>query len=83
MFLIKSKTGRAVLNSFDAEVIFLPNARFVVSNWYHGNVIALGQENIREHTFAIKEKDDTQRPCLKEMTESDKSLIIELTEVIA
>jgi len=83
VFLIKSKTGRAVLNSFDAEVIFLPNARFVVSNWYHGNVIALGQENIREHTFAIKEKDGTQRPCLKEMTESDKSLIIELTEVIA
>lgn len=82
--IIKSKTGRLVSGysqySFDSEVIFLPYAQFRVTGWYHGDVIALGQENIREHTFGIKERDD-ERMCLEEMTKSDKSLIIELTEI--
>ncbi|CAD7930888.1 unnamed protein product [Amoebophrya sp. A25] len=66
--------------SGDAEVIFLPNAEFLVTNWYHGDPIALGQPNIRGETFLIKHVDG-ERQNLSEMLESDKSLIIELTEV--
>lgn len=84
VFILKSKTGRLVgpysQYSYDAEVIFLPTTRFRVSNWYHGDVIALGQENIREHTFGIKERDD-ERLDMAHMVNSDKALIIELTEI--
>jgi len=66
----------------DNEVIFLPNTGFRVTNWYHGDVIALGQENIREHTFKVKEFDN-ERLCFQKMLESDKALIIELTQIIA
>jgi hypothetical protein len=84
IFIVKSKTGRLVgpysRFSFDMEVMFLPYTKFRVSNWYHGDVIALGQENIREHTFGIKERDD-ERMDLQGMINSDKSLIIELEEI--
>ena len=84
IFIIKSKTGRIVAPysqfSFDSEVIFLPHTRFKVTNWYHGDVIALGQENIREHTFGVKERDD-ERLCLDELKRSDKALIVELEEL--
>jgi hypothetical protein len=83
IFIVKSKTGRLISRycqfSFDSEVMFLPHTKFRVSNWYHGDVIALGQENIREHTFGVKERDD-ERMCLADLAESDKALIIELTE---
>jgi ankyrin repeat protein len=83
VFIIKSLTGRCIADyvqfSYDAEVIFLPGTRFRVNKWYHGDVIALGQENIREHTFGVKEQDKERLP-LSELMESDKSLIIELVE---
>jgi hypothetical protein len=78
VFIVKSKTGKFVgsLSSFsyDCEVIFKPNTKFTVTNLYRGDVICLGQANIREHTFKIKDED------LDSMLNSDKSLIIELTE---
>lgn len=78
VFIIKSKTGRLVSNhakfSFDNEVIFQPGVKFIVSNWYIGDVIALGQANIREHTFGIT-------PDQYQMwAKSVKPLIIELIE---
>jgi ankyrin repeat protein len=83
VFIIKSLTGRCIADyvqfSYDAEVIIMPGTRFRVNKWYHGDVIALGQENIREHTFGVKEQDKERLP-LSELLESDKSLIIELVE---
>jgi hypothetical protein len=85
VFIVKSKTGRLVgaysQFAFDSEVLLLPDTVFCVTNWYHGDVIALGQANIRQHTFGVKEVDQ-ERQCLAQLTESDKSLIIEITEQI-
>jgi hypothetical protein len=78
VFIVKSKTGRYVAPysqfSFDSEVMFLPGTTFKVTCWYHGDVICLGQENIREHTFGVKEVDDERMP-LAALKDSDKSLI--------
>jgi hypothetical protein len=83
VFIVASRTGRLVgahsQFAFDSEVLFLPNTVFRVTNWYHGDVIALGQANIREHTFGVKERDDERLP-MAQLMESDKSLIIEITE---
>lgn len=83
VFIVKSKTARLVgahsQFSFDAEVLFLPDTVFRVTNWYHGDVIALGQANIRQHTFGVKERDDERLP-LAQLMESEKSLIIEVQE---
>jgi hypothetical protein len=84
IFVIKSQSGRLIteysLYPYDSEVVFLPYTQFKVTNWYHGNVIALGQENIREHSFLVKEVDDEALP-LSEMIKTDKALIIELKEI--
>ena len=79
VFILKGKTGRLISNysayPSDAELLFLPNTSFRVTHWYRGDVICLGQENIREHTFKIKEED------LPAMISSNKGLIIELEEM--
>lgn len=79
ILLIKSKTGKFIApfsqSSFDAEVVFLPNCKFFVTRWYRGNVICLGQENIREHTFGLKDSE------LPDYLHSNKALIIELQEI--
>jgi len=79
VFIVKSISGRLVSSysafQHDNEVIFRPYTRFKVTNWYHGDVIALGQANIRKHTFAIRA--DT----IEFMMDSKKSLIIELQEI--
>lgn len=84
IFAIQSKRGRLISSysqyPYDAEVVFLPGTRFKVTNWYHGTVIALGQANIREHSYSVKEQDDDWL-SLAEMIRSDKSLIIEITEL--
>lgn len=63
---MKSSTGRIVGSAgqfvSDAEVIFQPATKFRVMAWYHGDVIALAQANIRQHTFGIKEVDDERAP---------------------
>lgn len=83
IFLVKSKTGRLVSRQSqhpsDSEVIFMPGTKFEVTNWYHGNIIALGQANIRENTFGVKDIDKERLP-LEDLMNSDKALIIEITE---
>ena len=79
IFIIKSRTGKFVgpysQFSFDGEVIF-KNPRFLVTNWYRGgDNIILGQENIREHTYKLKDEE------IYQMKNSQKSLVIELTEL--
>jgi ankyrin repeat protein/uncharacterized protein YegL len=79
VFLIKSKTGRYIgqYSQFtqDTEIIFLPYTKFRVSAWFVGNIIALGQENIRHSTFKIKVEE------MDKMINSNTSLIIELEEL--
>lgn len=85
IFAVQSKTGRSISSysqyPYDSEVVFLPGTCFKVTGWYHGHVIALGQPNIRAHSYNVKEQDEEWLP-LAEMITSDKSLIIELTEVV-
>jgi ankyrin repeat protein/uncharacterized protein YegL len=74
VFLIHSKNGHQVLYSTDLEIIFSPLSTFKITNWYRGDVIALGQANIREHTFKLAEEE------IEDYTNSNRALIIELTE---
>lgn len=78
VILIKSKNGK-LINSYskfnDYEVVFNPGSNFKVTGFYTGNVIALGQENIRAHSYGVKPEE------LVGMINSNASLIIELTEV--
>ena len=80
VFLVHSQTGRSVStysqHPYDCEVIFFPHTAFRVAAWYRGDVIALGQANIREHTFGMK--DAAQAEMLRSST---KPLIIELEEL--
>lgn len=80
VFIIKSTTGRLVSQysqfSNDMEVLFSPGCKFRVTNWYHGDVICLGQANIRTHTFKIKDED------LPRMTTTNSSLIIEMEQIV-
>lgn len=66
--------GQLSLCSFDSEVVLLPGIVFRVVRWYRGNPIALGQANIREHTFGLAEEDHAR------YEQNNKSLIIELVE---
>jgi ankyrin repeat protein len=47
VFIIKSTSGRFIANysefQYDCEVVFRPFARFKVTKWYHGDIIALGK----------------------------------------
>lgn len=76
VFIIHSRTGRSIStfarHAYDMEVIFSPGTRFRVLNWYRGDVICLGQANIRQHTFGVKDPN--------EYVNSDAALIIELQE---
>lgn len=98
VFIIKPLSSARHISSFgtsaDAEVCVLPFAKFRVHEWYHGDPIALGQRNIREHTFKVKSATDMTKwdgvvagkaraanMTLEEMVTSKKSLIIELHEI--
>jgi ankyrin repeat protein/uncharacterized protein YegL len=80
IFIIKSKTGRKISKyskyPVDCEVAFLPATTFVITNYYIPNVICLGQENIRNSTFRIKEKD------IEKAMSGEASIIIELEELV-
>jgi hypothetical protein len=81
VFLVHSeKSGRYVGQysqlPFDAEIIFPRQAKFRVRARYRGDVICLGQANIREHTFMIKDEEE-----LEMYSKNQKSMIIELEEV--
>ncbi len=79
VFLVKCKHAKFLASysqsMYEAEVIFKPRSKFVVAKWYHGDIIALGQANIREHTFGVKDCD------VDSLRNSNKSLIIELVEI--
>lgn len=80
IFIVKSKTAKYIGQyseyTGDAEIIILPNTNFIVTNWYHGDIIALGQANIRQRSYQINEDN------MEKMINSNKALIIELTEII-
>jgi ankyrin repeat protein len=80
ILIIKSKTGKYVgqysRDSFNGEVLFNPFTKFKVTHWYKGgDVIPLGQENVREYSYTIKDED------ISRYLTSNKSLIIELSEL--
>lgn len=79
IFLIKSKTSK-YLGQYspypqDSIVMYKPNTKFIVTAWYMGDIIALGQSNIRNTTFKIKEEN------MDKMINGNNSLIIELEEL--
>jgi hypothetical protein len=57
------------------EVLFPPNTRFRVIAWYRGDVICLGQANIRQHTFGIKPEER------EKYLSTNAALIIEMREL--
>ena len=80
VFIIKSENKGKLISShssfsFESEVLFLPTTKFVVAKWYRGDVIALGQPNIRDHTFGLTEEQ------MNTLCTNTKPLIIELHEV--
>jgi uncharacterized protein len=80
VFILKSKTGRYVgpysPYLYDAEVLFKPGTPFRVTNWYRGgDYIVLGQANIRDYTYKLKPEE------VEEMAISQKSLVIEMSEI--
>lgn len=100
VFIIKPLGSARHLSAFsqsnaDAEVAFLPFAKFRVAELYHGDPICLGQPNIRAHTFRLKSAADHTKwdgvvagknhshMMLEEMMAPNckKSLIIELHEL--
>lgn len=79
VMIIHSKTGRSVHQyspfAYEMEVVFRPGTKFRVVNWYRGDVICLGQANIRQHTFGV---DDELKP---RMASTDAALIVEIAEL--
>lgn len=79
VFIIKSeKKGKCISSHSnypnESEVVFAPQTKFIVAKWYRGDVIALGQPNIRDHTFGLTEE---QKQVI---ANNKKPLIIELHE---
>lgn len=79
VLLLHSRTGRQISGytqfAYDMEVIFAPGSRWKVTNWYRGDVICLGQANIRQHTFRIKEEE------LNRYQTTNAALIIECDQI--
>lgn len=79
VFIIQQKRARSISSftrfPYDMEVVFPINTRFRVVKWYRGDVICLGQANIREHTFKIKDED------LPRYLTTNAALIIEMVEL--
>jgi len=78
VFIIKSLTGRVISKyskyPVDSEVIFLPGTEFIITDHYIGNVIALGQANIRKNTYKVEQKD------YDKALNSEMCIIVELEE---
>ena len=79
VFVFKSATGRKI-NKYskypvDAEVVFLPETKFIVTNHYVADIICLGQANIRDTTFKIKDE------YYEKVASGKSSIIVELTEI--
>ena len=78
IFIIQSKTGRyiAQYSKYPTyhEVIFLPNTKFLIKNYYKANICCLGQSNIRLTTYSMSLLD------IEKATNGKTSIIIELEE---
>ncbi len=60
-FIIKTKTAKFIGNySWFAEGEVIISGKYKVNAWYRTDPICLGQENIREHTFGIKNNEYSQ-----------------------
>jgi len=83
IFAIRSKTGRLVNMcsqfGFDSELIFMPFSKFRVYDWYHGDPVALGQPNIRKHSYHV-EDESVSFMTTNQMISSDKAIIIAVEE---
>jgi len=79
IFIIKSLAGRHIgkFSKFraDNECIFLPGSSFVVNNIYKADIGCLYQENIRNSTFKVTDKD------LEKATNQQCSIVVEIHEV--
>lgn len=79
VFIVKSKTGRDIsaysMFPQNKEIMFLPNTTFKVVNYYQNNVIVLGQANIRQTSYAARDKD------IENAINKKATLIVELEEV--
>eukprot|EP00300_Choanocystis_sp_HF-7_P007606 c15396_g1_i1.p1 GENE.c15396_g1_i1~~c15396_g1_i1.p1 ORF type:complete len:1447 (+),score=256.12 c15396_g1_i1:58-4398(+) len=78
VFIVHGHSGRDISRfsktEADQQVLFLPESRFVVTQFYQANVTALAQANIRHTTFRIRDKDIANAA-------RGKCIIVELTEV--
>ena len=79
IFIIHSKTGKHIskYSKFptDNEVIFLPNTKFIVENYYKATMCCLGQSNIRISSCSFSKTD------IEKAINGKLSIVIELREV--
>jgi ankyrin repeat protein len=84
IFAIRSKTGRLVnmcsQYGFDSELMFMPYTKFRVYDWFHGDPVALGQANIRKHSYHVRDESASWMTT-EQMVTSDKALIIAVEEI--
>ncbi len=80
IFVINSKSGKDISkyskNPVDAEIIFCPGTSMKITNYYSASMICLGQANIRNSTFSIKDTD------LVKAARGEACIIVELDEVL-
>ena len=78
VFIIQSRSAREVhpysRYAADREIVFLPETKFVVENYYNPDILCLGQANIRGSTFAVSEKD------IANATRGTACIVVELRE---
>jgi hypothetical protein len=79
IFIIQSKTGKniSIYSKYPMhnEVVFLPNTKFIVENYYKANVCCLGQSNIRLSTYSCSQTD------IDKAFSGTTCIIIELIEI--
>ena len=79
VFIIQSKTGRNISryskNPQDGEIVFLPRRQFKIKSLLKGNLICMGQANIRYTSYMATET-DLEKAALGKL-----SLIIEIEEL--
>jgi len=79
IFIVKSLNGRfaGTFSRFkdESEIVFMPGSRFKITGLYRGgDNIVLGQENVRQHTYGIKDDE------LGDYMTGNRVMVIELTE---
>ena len=79
IFIIKTKNAKIIKEYSqypeDSEVMLLPNTQYKVTRFLLCDPVCLGQKNIREKTFGIKDED------LHKYLNTNENVIIELEEL--